>query len=68
MDNEFELYKGYPSSSVVVVLNPRMNKLLTEASKRSKRAKTQEAAVRLQDHLMNFSDIATTGKRFKKEE
>ncbi|EKN5999203.1 TraY domain-containing protein [Yersinia enterocolitica] len=45
-------------------ITPEMNRLLSQASARSKRTKTMEALVRLEDHLRNFPDIATHGKRF----
>lgn len=54
----------YSWVSTVVELTPEMNRLLTQASSRSRRSKTQEASVRLFDHLMHFQDIATEGKRF----
>ena len=42
-----------------------VNRLLTHAAQRSKRTKTMEALVRLEDHLKNFPDIATAGRRFR---
>ena len=54
----------YKDTSTVVQLSAALNKLLTEAAARSGRTKVQEASLRLRDHLMLFSDIATEGKRF----
>ena len=42
-----------------------VNRLLTQASERSRRSKTQEVIVRLEDHLKNFPDIASSGRRFR---
>ena len=50
---------------LTVDLPPDVNRLLTQAAQRSKRTKTMEALVRLEDHLKNFPDIATTGRRFR---
>ncbi|EKN4715513.1 TraY domain-containing protein [Yersinia enterocolitica] len=41
-----------------------MNRLLSQAAVRAKRTKVMEALLRLEDHLFNFPDIATHGKRF----
>ncbi len=46
----------------------KVNKLLTEAAARSGRSKVKEAVLRLADHLQHFPDIATTGKRFGKDD
>ena len=54
----------YRDTSTVVQLQADLNKLLTESAQRSGRTKVQEASLRLRDHLMHFSDIATEGKRF----
>ncbi|MGL4355113.1 MULTISPECIES: TraY domain-containing protein [Aeromonas] len=59
-----EMSQTYRKTSTVVELDARVNQLLTEAARRSGRSKVQEASVRLRDHLLNFSDIATEGKRF----
>ncbi|MFT2798513.1 TraY domain-containing protein [Serratia sp. N21D137] len=45
-------------------LSPNVNRLLTESALRTGRSKTQEALLRLTDHLNNFEDIASEGKRF----
>ncbi|WP_235784873.1 TraY domain-containing protein [Serratia fonticola] len=45
-------------------LSPNVNRLLTESAIRTGRSKTQEALLRLTDHLINFEDIASEGKRF----
>lgn len=55
---------AFPKVSIVLELSPRMNELLTEAAERTKRSKTKEAAVRLEDHLINFGNIASVGFRF----
>ncbi|CNM03504.1 TraY domain-containing protein [Yersinia pseudotuberculosis] len=52
---------------IVFELTPDMNRLLTQSSLRSKRTKVKEATMRLEDHLKNFSDIATTGRRFRED-
>jgi hypothetical protein len=49
---------------LTVDVPPDVNRLLTQAAQRSKRTKTMEALVRLEDHLKNFPDIATPGRRF----
>lgn len=56
--------KEYGNVSIVINLTGEMNKRLSRASERSQRSKTKEATLRLHDHLMNFDDIATLGKRF----
>lgn len=55
---------NYKDTSTVVQLPANLNKLLTESANRSGRTKVQEASLRLRDHLLLFSDIATEGKRF----
>ena len=55
----------WKKSSTAVELTPEMNKLLSQAATRSKRTKVTEATLRLYDHLKNFPDIATEGRRFK---
>ncbi|EPC4028304.1 TraY domain-containing protein [Aeromonas salmonicida] len=57
----------YRETSTVVSLNPESNRLLTESAKRSGRTKVQEASIRLRDHLLHFSEIATEGKRFEEK-
>lgn len=49
---------------LVMRLSPNVNRLLTESALRTGRSKTQEALLRLTDHLNNFEDIASEGKRF----
>lgn len=56
---------GYKRVGLSFYITPEMNRLLSQASVRSKRTKTMEALVRLEDHLRNFPDIATQGKRFR---
>ncbi|AUQ43893.1 TraY domain-containing protein [Yersinia ruckeri] len=60
--------KEYGNVSIVISLTSDMNKRLTLASERSQRSKTKEATLRLHDHLINFDDIATLGKRFTVDE
>ncbi|WGL94030.1 TraY domain-containing protein [Arsenophonus nasoniae] len=55
----------FSSVATVVELTPEMNRLLSQAAARSRRSKTQEATIRLFDHLRNFPDIATEGRRFR---
>lgn len=52
---------------IAVDIPPEVNRLLTQAAQRSKRTKTMEALVRLEDHLKNFPDIATQGRRFRED-
>ncbi|WP_371822731.1 TraY domain-containing protein [Serratia sp. JSRIV006] len=54
----------YKSVSVGFQVSAETNKLLTEAAERSRRPKAKEAELRLTDHLINFPDIATPGRRF----
>lgn len=62
---KISMSKIYKNTSTVVQLSPEENRLLTESAERSGRTKLQEASIRLKDHLHNFSDIATLGKRFE---
>lgn len=55
---------NYKPVMMSVNLTAAENKLLTEASLRSRRSKSKEAELRLHDHLRHFGDIATTGRRF----
>lgn len=55
----------YKSVAVGFQVSAETNKLLTEAAERSRRPKAKEAELRLTDHLRNFPDIATEGRRFK---
>lgn len=57
----------YRAISSVIQLDPMANRLLSEAAERSGRSKVQEASMRIKDHLLLFSDIATEGKRFRQE-
>ncbi|PJE81967.1 TraY domain-containing protein [Yersinia kristensenii] len=52
---------------IAVDISAEMNRLLTQAAARSKRTKTTEAYIRLEDHLKNFPDIATAGRRFRED-
>jgi len=61
MDSSVEEQKP---RKLVIQLSPLMEQLLGEAAARAKRSYSKEAAVRIEDHLMNFGDIATVGKRF----
>jgi hypothetical protein len=55
----------YQPVAVGFQISAKINRLLTEAAERSRRPKAKEAELRLADHLENFPDIATTGRRFK---
>ncbi len=55
----------YRAISLIIHLTPQMNQNLSESAARAHRSKAKEAAVRLDDHLINFSDIATVGLQFK---
>lgn len=57
----------WKSSSTVVELSSEMNRLLSQAATRSGRTKVKEATIRLEDHLKNFPDIATAGRRFRND-
>lgn len=57
----------YRAISSVIQLDSMANRLLSEAAERSGRSKVQEASMRIKDHLLLFSDIATEGKRFPQE-
>ena len=54
----------YISVSITMQLSKDTNEALTKAAKRAGRTKRKEAALRLQDHLLQYPDIATAGKRF----
>lgn len=56
--------KKYKSVAVGFQVSAAVNKLLSEAAERCHRPKAQEAQLRLEDHLRNFPDIASVGKRF----
>ncbi|MDR5020240.1 TraY domain-containing protein [Yersinia rochesterensis] len=58
---------GFPSSNITFDMSPEVNRLLSLSSARSKRTKVKEAILRLEDHLKNFPDIATEGKRFRED-
>lgn len=61
--------EGYKSVHVQALINSRANKLLTIAAELSGRTKTQEAKLRLHDHLEKYSSISAvniTEKRSRK--
>ncbi|WP_302789594.1 TraY domain-containing protein [Escherichia coli] len=49
-------------------MSPDVNRLLTQAAKRSGRSKVKEATIRLADHLKTVTDIAVPGRRFLSDE
>ncbi|HGS8256807.1 TPA: TraY domain-containing protein [Legionella pneumophila] len=51
----------YKSVFVTIKLTAEGNKLLSESCERSNRKKLQEAALRLEDHLMRFRAISEKG-------
>lgn len=53
---------------LVMRLSPTVNRLLSESAKRTGRSKTQEALLRLTDHLISFEGIASEGKRFLRKD
>jgi hypothetical protein len=55
----------FTSAKITLDMSPEMNRLLSQSSARSKRTKVKEAMLRLEDHLKNFPDIATAGRRFR---
>jgi len=58
---EFDNKKNYKDVFVTIKLSAEGNKLLTESCKRAYRKKLQEAALRLEDHLMRFRSISERG-------
>lgn len=59
---EFDNKKNYKDVFVTIKLSAEGNKLLTESCKRAYRKKLQEAALRLEDHLMRFRVISEKGE------
>lgn len=59
-----ESEKNYASVSINVQPNKETNKAPTKAAKRAGRIKRKEAVLRSQEHLQQYSYIATAGKRF----
>ncbi|WP_437593217.1 conjugal transfer relaxosome protein TraY (plasmid) [Escherichia coli] len=49
--------RSAPSRKVLLTLDEETNKLLLGARERSGRTKTNEALVRLQDHLQRYPDF-----------
>ncbi|MDL6551385.1 conjugal transfer relaxosome protein TraY [Escherichia coli] len=49
--------RSAPSRKVLLTLDEETNKLLLGARERSRRTKTNEALVRLQDHLQRYPDF-----------
>ncbi|ERK05988.1 MULTISPECIES: TraY domain-containing protein [Serratia] len=58
----------WKSAQTVIDMTPEVNRLLTQAAKRSGRSKVKEATLRLADHLKTVTDIATEGRRFLSNE
>jgi len=54
----------YRRVKILIELSAEMNRQLSESAIRSERSKTQEAKLRLQDHLINIDEIASIGKSF----
>jgi TraY domain len=59
--------KDHLGTYISLKLPTRINKDLTAAARRSGRSKVSEAIMRLGDHLENFPDIATAGRRFRED-
>lgn len=59
-------HKDHEFNSVTLALNlsAKTNEILSRTAARSGRTKRQEALLRLEDHLNEFVDIASAGKRF----
>lgn len=57
--------KNYLGTHISLKLPKGVNAALTQAAARSGRRKVSEAMIRLEDHLNNFADIASEGRRFK---
>lgn len=53
-----ESNNNYPSVFVTIQLHSESNRLLSESCKRSNRQKTQEAALRLEDNLIDYCSIS----------
>ncbi|MBC3215317.1 MULTISPECIES: TraY domain-containing protein [Serratia] len=58
----------WKSAQTVIEMTPDVNRLLTQAAKRSGRSKVKEATIRLADHLKTVTDIAVPGRRFLSDE
>lgn len=58
----------FKGAKITIGLSPEMNRLLSQSSARSKRTKVKESILRLEDHLKNFPDIATTVRGFRDAE
>ena len=59
-------YKNFKSVHVQARISSRANKLLTEAAERAGRTKTQEAKLRLHDHLEKYHCISELNKAEEK--
>ncbi|WP_145573518.1 TraY domain-containing protein [Yersinia mollaretii] len=55
----------YREVGLTIYISAKTNYLLSNAAARSKRTKTMEVLLRIEDHLNNFPDIATEGLRFR---
>lgn len=64
MRNTSKLHHEFREVILTIRLSSKANELLTRSSERSGRTKRQEALLRLEDHLNEFVDIASAGKRF----
>ncbi len=61
MEQDFDR-NNYESVQVSMKIDSSANKLLTQAAKRSGRSKTQEAKLRLHDHLEKYQSISEMHK------
>lgn len=57
-----EHQEAYKAVYLSLRITSEENKLLTQASEKSNRTKTQEARLRLHDHLNRFSSISVLNK------
>lgn len=60
MESDIDV-RGYKPVYVSVRITAEANELLSDAAKRSGRTKTQEAKLRLHDHLERYRSIAEVG-------
>lgn len=63
---KIEAEKTYTAVTINLRLRKECNEVLAKAAKRAGRTKRREAELRLEDHLMQYQDIAIAGKRFKR--
>ncbi len=55
---------NYKPVTITIELDADLNKLLSQAAKRSRRSKKDEALIRLVDHLQLVQSVGAEGNRF----